>query len=144
MNEKQKTYAGSCQCGAVAYEIEGPLRPVVGCHCRICAKTSGNFVTATQGYWRKLKLTCDEGLTWYRSSGAARRGFCRKCGGNLFFQRDGNERISIMAGSLDQPTGLRMAAHIHVGDASDYYEICDGLPNVTNMDELPKLPADSG
>lgn len=49
-----------------------------------------------------------------------------------------------MAGSLDQPTGLRMAAHIYVEDASDYYEICDGLPRIVNMDELPQLPVDSG
>lgn len=144
MGDTQKTYTGGCQCGAVTYEIEGPLRPVVGCHCRVCAKTSGNFVTATQGYLRKLKLIRDAGLKWYRSSDLARRGFCRECGGNLFFQRDNNERISIMAGSLDQPTGLRMAAHIYVEDASDYYEICDGLPHIINMDELPELPVDGG
>lgn len=142
MGDTQKTYSGGCLCGSVKYEIEGPLRPVVACHCRMCARTSGNFVTATQGYWRKLKLISDEGLKWYQSSDAARRGFCRECGGNLFFHRFENERISIMAGSLDQPTGLQLAVHIYPEDASDYYEICDGLPQLTNLNDMPQLPPD--
>ncbi|WP_442475962.1 GFA family protein [Roseovarius litorisediminis] len=39
---------GSCQCGAVRYEVAGPLRQVVGCHCSQCRKTSGHYVAATQ------------------------------------------------------------------------------------------------
>jgi hypothetical protein len=36
--------------------------------------------------------------------------------------------ISIMAGTLDTPTGLSAVEHIFVADASDYYTIDDGLP----------------
>ena len=56
------------------------------------------------------------------------RGFCRRCGASLFWRRSGADRISIAAGTLDGPTGLRTAAHIFVADRGDYYEITDDLP----------------
>jgi hypothetical protein len=33
-----------------------------------------------------------------------------------------------MAGTIDTPTGLDAVEHIFVADASDYYELADGLP----------------
>ena len=36
--------------------------------------------------------------------------------------------ISITAGSLDSPTGLKLDRHIYVADKGDYYEIADGVP----------------
>jgi hypothetical protein len=32
---------GSCLCGAVAFEITGPLRSVIACHCHQCRKQTG-------------------------------------------------------------------------------------------------------
>ena len=31
-------------------------------------------------------------------------------------------------GCIDDPTGLKLADHIYVGEKGDYYEIADGLP----------------
>ena len=45
MSDDAKT--GSCLCGEVAYEVTGPLRPVVNCHCLQCRKTTGHFMAAT-------------------------------------------------------------------------------------------------
>ena len=36
-----------CLCKGVHYEVHGPLRPVVFCHCEMCRRTSGHFVAAT-------------------------------------------------------------------------------------------------
>ena len=68
------------------------------------------------------------GLRWYGSSPNARRGFCQTCGASLFWEPVSGGRISIMAGSLDSPTGLETVAHIFVGNAGDYYTIDDDLP----------------
>lgn len=119
---------GSCLCGAVAFEVRGPLRPVIACHCRQCQKTSGHFVAATACLSDQLTLTNETGLKWFQSSAEARRGFCGECGGNLFYRRLDRDQVSIMAGMLDHPTGLDMAEHIYVADKSDYYEIGDGKP----------------
>jgi hypothetical protein len=123
-----RPHTGSCLCEAVKYQVTGPLRPVVACHCTQCRKTSGHFVAATSAPLTAFRLTEDRGLKWYRSSGFARRGFCGRCGANLFWQRDGADRISIMAGTLDGPTGLTTEVHIFCADAGDYYEIPDDTP----------------
>ena len=140
MSDQERTYTGSCLCGAVSYEIDGPLRPVVGCHCVQCRKTSGHHVAATQGYWDRLRLTSDQGLTWYRSSDQASRAFCRVCGGNLFWRRHGNENVSIFAGTLDTPTGLEMSCHIHTHTAGDYYSLDDGLPKIDQSELAEMVP----
>lgn len=123
MSEK---HTGSCLCGGVAYEVTGPLREVVACHCAQCRKTSGHHVAATSAAMADFHLTRDETLTWYRASPKARRGFCGRCGGNLFWKPDAEDRISLFAGALDAPTGLRLARHIFARYKSDYYDIPDG------------------
>ncbi|MEQ8827149.1 MAG: GFA family protein, partial [Parvibaculum sp.] len=40
------THRGSCNCGAVRFEIEGELGPFGFCHCRTCRKASGTAFTA--------------------------------------------------------------------------------------------------
>lgn len=119
---------GGCLCGAVRYEVRGPLRQVVNCHCSQCRRTSGHFVAASGARREDLTLIESGGLRWYRSSDKARRGFCVVCGSSLFWDPVSGEETMIMAGTMDSPTGLETVAHIFVEDAGDYYEISDGLP----------------
>lgn len=42
-----KVITGGCPCGGVRYEVRGPLRDVIACHCTQCRRTSGHFVAAT-------------------------------------------------------------------------------------------------
>jgi hypothetical protein len=63
------------------------------------------------------------------SSRHARRGFCGECGSSLFWQPAESERINIAAGTLDLPTGLRIAGHWYTSQAGDYDQPPDdGLP----------------
>ena len=121
-------HRGSCLCGGVAYAVAGALSPVVCCHCSQCRKTSGHFVAVTSCEPRQLTLTADATLCWYESSPNAHRGFCTNCGSSMFWRPRHGRHISIMAGTLAAPTGLRSREHIYVADASDYYTIDDGLP----------------
>ena len=118
---------GACLCGSVKYTVTGPLRPVVYCHCEQCRRTSGHFVAATACKPEHLTLVVDDGLRWFRSSPIAQRGFCANCGASLFWRPEHGRYVSIMAGTLDLPTGLKAAEHIYVSDAADYYSILDGL-----------------
>lgn len=129
------TASGSCLCGAVTYTVEGPLRPVVACHCSQCRKQTGHFYAATSCAADDLDVA-DEGemLSWYRASDGAGRGFCSHCGSALFWKRDGSPNVSILAGSLDDEGGVRLDRHIFVADKGDYYEIADGLPTFPQAD----------
>jgi hypothetical protein len=125
---------GGCHCGAVRYGVAGPMRSVVYCHCSQCRKQSGHYYAATSCANDRLQVTGSQDLTWYRASDTARRGFCSKCGSALFWQGDGSADISILAGSLDLPTGLKADRHIYVADKGDYYTIDDGLPQFAHSD----------
>jgi hypothetical protein len=118
---------GSCLCGAIRFEIRGALRDVVVCHCGQCRRQHGAPPSYTSAEWSQVTLRGDKHLKWYQSSARARRGFCRVCGSSLFWEPVGEGRISISAGCLDKPTGLRTVRHIFVADKGDFYEITDGL-----------------
>lgn len=125
---------GGCLCGAVRFHVDGPLRPVIACHCVQCRKTSGHHVAATSA--PRDVVTIHGAPRWYQSSPEARRGFCETCGSNLFWD-GGGANLSIFAGSIDSNTGLRLAGHIYCADKGDYYEIADGAPKAQGYD--PKL-----
>ncbi len=116
---------GGCLCGAVRYRATGPLRDVVFCHCTRCRRTHGHFAAYTSCPRERLELVEQRGLRWYEADGR-RRGFCSVCGASVFWERPGEATISIAAGTLDGPTGLRPGRHIFTADAGDYYEIADG------------------
>lgn len=112
---------GKCLCGCVEFEVTGDLRPVIACHCSQCRKTSGHYWAATSVPLDRFRLLRDDGLRWYRSSPSALRGFCKRCGATLFWQPDGEGRISFSPGALEGPSHLVTAEHIYPADAGDYY-----------------------
>jgi hypothetical protein len=122
------TATGGCLCGAVRYEITGPLRNVLICHCEECRRWHGHVSASSAARRDDLVFVEDRGLRWIdspRSDAHARRGFCCECGSSLFWDPPGRDVISIAAGTLDAPTGLRVAGHWYVSQAGDYYELPD-------------------
>ena len=124
--------SGRCLCGAVRFEVRGPLRDVVLCHCVECRRWSGHVFAATAALREDLVLLQDETLRWVKSPESdsdARRGFCGECGSSLFWDAPASDTVCIGAGTLDEPTGLRTIGHVYVDHVGDYYELpADGLP----------------
>ena len=102
-----QTHSGGCLCGAVRYTAQGPLRDVVYCHCSQCRRQTGLYYAATAVAKSAFTLTRDDGLRWFAASDFALRGFCGTCGSVLFWQAHSLEEVSILAGSLDDPSHLR-------------------------------------
>jgi hypothetical protein len=131
MSERE-SFPGGCLCGAVRYVARGPLRDVLICHCVDCRRFHGGPGAYTALPKDDLELVVDWGLHWRtspESDAAADRGFCGECGSSLFWDPPRRDIISIAAGTLDQPTGLRVAAHWFVSQAADYDMLPDdGLP----------------
>lgn len=128
MTDENTITNGGCLCGAVRYCVRGPLRDVVNCHCSMCQRLHGSFGPHSKARKANITVTKSDGLAWYKTSAVARRGFCRDCGTNLFWEPYDLEATGILAGSLDRPTGLKTIGHIFVGEKPDFYEICDDLP----------------
>jgi len=122
-------HTGSCLCGAVRFRTRGKLRDVIACHCSQCRKQTGLYYAATNVPISDIELEGEENITWFRASDFARRGFCRTCGSALFWQADKEDYLSVLAGSFDQPTGLRVGKHIFCADKADFYGLPDDAPH---------------
>jgi hypothetical protein len=134
--------SGGCLCGAVRFRATGSLRGVIYCHCSQCRKQSGHYVAATQAADAEFEIEGADNLTWYAASPEARRGFCSICGSLLFWKDSRLDRISIMAGAFEAPTGLAGQGHIFVADKGDYYTIDDGLPQFSDGGSVPAVADD--
>ena len=118
--------------------MRGPLRDILLCHCEECRRWGGYLGAFTSTQVEDFVFVEERGLRWTdspRSDRNARRGFCGECGSSLFWQPVGSERINIASGTLDRPTGLRLAGHWYTHHAGDYDELReDGLPRDPESD----------
>lgn len=122
---------GSCLCGAVRYEIDGPFEEIHHCHCSKCRKAHGAaFSTFGRTGNRGLRfLSGEQKVRHFRSSPPVQRSFCGECGSNLFFRFDPlPETVWVAVASLDDDPGLRPQAHIFVGSRAPWHAITDDLP----------------
>ena len=123
------SWSGGCLCGNVRYETSGEPIWVGHCHCRWCQKHSGSaFITFV------LFDPCN--VTWlgekpavYESSPGVERGFCPTCGSTLSFARPDRIEMSVLAGSLDDPSVIQPSEHIFVVQRCSWLHVDDGLPS---------------
>ncbi len=113
ISSEKDVVAGGCLCGAVRYSIRGDLRAVTVCHCAMCRRSTSSLGAYTACAAEAITITGTK-LRWYRSSPSARRGFCSKCGSQLFWEPSHGRHMSIAVGSLDDASGLPIGKHIFV------------------------------
>ncbi|POR53945.1 GFA family protein [Bosea psychrotolerans] len=132
-----RSLTGGCQCGAVRYQLKRAPSRVSICFCRMCQKAVGGYFGAFAG-------SALDDLVWTRgqpsifaSSEAAERGFCSSCGTPLSFSYRGSGRISVTAGSLDDPAGYPPTlAHGVEGRMPWFDDLCR-LSGTSTQDEIP-------
>jgi hypothetical protein len=127
---------GSCLCGAVAYQIEGELGPIVCCHCSMCRKAQGSAFAANAPVASSaFRITRGaEALRAYRSSPGKTRSFCSICGSPIYSRRDGSPTVRVRIGTLDSAITARPSAHIHVASKAEWFEIADDLPRFPQLE----------
>ena len=134
---------GTCLCGAIQFEVNGPIRDVGNCHCSICRRLHGApFSTYAQVSADDLKLHAGrDRVRTYRSSEQVERSFCDTCGAHFTFRWDGLPgALWIAAGLLEDDPQLRPRHHMFVGSKASWHEITDRLPQ---YDAYPPAPADA-
>ncbi len=119
---------GSCLCGNVTWEIEGPLDHMAHCHCSRCRKTHGTaFATYAAAPAAAFRLNGRESVVRWQSSPDYARCFCRQCGSVVPSDPFGDS-VFIPAGNFDGDPGMRPLAHVFVASKAPWYEIRDSLP----------------
>ena len=140
---------GSCLCGAVSFEIDGPVTDIQVCHAARCRKaTGGAFSPEMAAERRHFRFVSgeEEITTWeaplLREPPAYRRAFCRTCGAPVPTELPGTPFMVILAGCLDGDFGTRPFRHAWTAQQAPWYEIEDGLPSfpeaVPPEERLPK------
>ena len=129
---------GSCLCGAITFEVVGPIRGIGSCHCSKCRKVSGTvgnaqFIVPNERFkW----LTGEEkvgdfkpGAGWDRS---LRR--CDECGSPMPDSFDG-KRMWVQAGLMDDELGTDIKLHIYCGSRADWDS---ESPDAQSYEEAPE------
>ena len=147
---------GSCLCGDVAWEVDGPLDFMSHCHCSRCRKAHGSaFSTGVMCDASDFRYTRGrERIARFQSSPELFRTFCERCGSPV--PDDANPwqgKLFCPAGAFDDDIDARPMGHIFVGSKAPWYEIRDGLPtwegyppgvDVAVVPDLPPRLPDSG
>ncbi|MFL6621142.1 MAG: GFA family protein [Sulfurifustis sp.] len=121
---------GACLCGAVRYEIDGPLRSLTHCHCSMCRKHHGTAFSTFAG----ARLTGfrwvsgEDRITRFESSANGERSSCSTCGSVTPILLPALGMVLAPAGNLVGDLGIRPDAHIFVGSKAPWYTITDNLP----------------
>jgi hypothetical protein len=69
-----------------------------------------------------------------RSSDWAERGFCNKCGSNLFYHIIDSNEFQISAGLFDDQSGLRLLLQVFVDRKPRFYTLADKTETMTEAE----------
>ncbi|MCC6553336.1 MAG: GFA family protein [Polyangiaceae bacterium] len=124
---------GQCLCGAVRFAITPPTKWCAHCHCSMCRRAHGAaFVTFCGVPAGQFRLTQGaDALVRYRSSEAATRSFCGRCGSTLLFE---GERwpgeVHVVRANIDGEIDRAPQAHAYFDRHVDWVELADHLPRL--------------
>lgn len=124
------SWAGSCLCGAVRFEIAPPFGWFAHCHCSMCRKQHGTLfgtglgVAAAHFRW----VAGEDTVVHYRATAAFERPFCAACGSAVPAPAHAAGTWHVPAGLVDGDIRARPRSHIFVASKSPLTTIADALP----------------
>lgn len=133
----EKSYDGSCFCGAVRFTVSGEPAAMGYCHCDSCRHWSAGPVNAFT-LWKPDAVKVTQGAdnigTYNKTSGSARK-WCKACGGHIFTEHPGLGLTDVYAAVVPD---LPFSPGVHVNYQDTVLHIKDGLP------KLKDFPAEMG
>ena len=111
---------GHCLCGAVTVRAVPRRRTVEACHCSMCRRWGGSAYLGVQ-CGSAMEISGEEHVVRYRSSEWAERGFCGRCGSNLFFHYLPLDSYGFLAGLFPDTAFEPLAEEIFIDEKPAYY-----------------------
>ncbi len=124
-------YKGSCLCGQVRFEIDGPINDIVYCHCSLCRKAQGSAF-ATNANVAVKDFTFVQGkdvLHSYESNPGHTKHFCSNCGSPIMSLNTARpDTVRIRLGTIESAISERPGCHIFSASKANWEQIADDLP----------------
>lgn len=139
MND-ERSYKGSCFCGAVQFTVTGAPAAMGYCHCNSCRHWSAGPVNAfTLWHPDAVKITQGEqSIGTYNKTPQSSRKWCKACGGHLFTDHPAWSLVDVYAATIpDLP--FKPGVHVHYQET--VLRMKDGLPK---QKDVPKEMGGSG
>jgi hypothetical protein len=130
--------SGRCQCAAVTFIAEKVPPEISVCHCRMCQRMSGGIFVTTPA--RGVKFDGEENVAVYRSSAWAERGFCSKCGTQLFYRILDSDEYDMCVGTFDDQSEFVLSLEIFIDRKPDAYALAGEHTRLTEAETLEKYP----
>ena len=129
--------SGHCLCGAVTYTAKDVQTDINSCHCGMCRRWNGGPAFAAMV--GKVAFEGEENITRYASSESAERGFCNRCGTNLFFRLKEQDHYVLWVGSFDDQTPFKLAGEIFIDEKPAAYNLAGDHPRLTGEQFMASL-----
>ncbi len=124
---------GGCLCGAIRVVAKQVSRQMGACHCDMCRKWSGGPLLAVD-CGNDVVFEGGENLSSYESSQWAERGFCRKCGSNLYYRLKETGQYIMPVGLFDDLDGVVFDHQIFIDEKPGYYCFAEETRNMTGAE----------
>ena len=131
------SYQGGCLCGAVRFDADLSSLEHGACHCSMCRRWSSGPLLATTA--SSVSFTGEENIGRYPSSDWAERGFCKKCGANLFYHMPQAGGYVMSIGCFDNSADFRLTSEIFVDNKPEGYTFAGDHPRLTEKETLEKF-----
>ena len=123
--------SGRCECGQVAYQVDGEVHDFSHCHCSQCRRMHGAAYASFAGVPRAAfsYLPGKDAVSRYASSASHSRVFCPNCGSNIMVELTSEpDDVYLAMGTMDGELSLPPGYHIYVGSKASWHSISDDLP----------------
>lgn len=140
---------GSCQCGAIRYQFEGPIPAAYACHCGECKKQSASaFSMSIPMEYDALTVGGEtSSFETQAFSGKIKHNyFCGNCGTRLWHSTSNPpQTITLKVGTLDDPTQIAPVGHLWVSKKQPGIELDPASDqHLTQPDDLTAWRAGLG
>lgn len=137
MAEDGKRIEGHCLCGAICVRATPVRRHVEACHCTMCRQWSGVAFLGVQ-CGSDVEIEGEAHVVRYRSSQWAERGFCGRCGSNLFYRFLPADGYSFTAGLFPDDALLPLSEEIFIDEKPAYYAFDAESEKLTGAEVIAK------
>jgi len=135
MSTKARKREGRCLCGAVSMIAHTSSDEISACHCNMCRRWAGTALVVLH-CGTSVEIDGEEHVSVFDSSEWAQRGFCTRCGTNLYYRLKGAGTYSIPVGLFADDAALEFTQQIFFDEKPAYFNYVENTEKYTGAEVM--------